>query len=90
MPSAKLREPDAQFVRQVGEQRPFGARVVHRRDAAAADTSASACREQLQRVGELGQVAHVHRAGGRAERLPGGVLTRERTGVRRDHGAAAR
>ena len=60
-------ELDAQVVGEVGDQRPFGARVVHGRDAAAAAPPSGG--EQFEGVGELGEVADMHRAG-RRRRTP--------------------
>ena len=75
-------------MREVGHQRAFGPGVVHGRHTAASRSPSR--REQLERVGELRKIAHVHRAGGGAEGLPCRVFTGQCTRVRSDHRAAAR
>ena len=77
-----------QFVREVGHQRAFGPRVVHRRNTAAARPPSRG--EQFEGVGELRQIAHMHRAGGGAEGLPRRMFACQRPRVRGDHRASAR
>ncbi len=77
---------------------PLQARVVHGRDARGpggpGPDGAAADREQLQGVGELGQVAHPVDAVGAGQRLPAAIVGGQRAGVGGDHqppvGRAAR
>ena len=80
----------AEFVGDVGAQRAFGARVVHRRDAPTGPCAPPPGREQFEGVGELGQIGDAHRAGGGAERLPRRVLAGQCARVRGHHRAPAR
>ena len=73
----------SEIVGEVGGQRALGAGIVHGGNAVCANGSPPARGEKFQSVGQFGQVAHAHRAGGRAERLPGRVLAGQRTRVRR-------
>ena len=83
-------ELNAQVVREIGDHRPFGAGVVHRGDPTPALGSPPAHGEQLDGVGELGQVPHPDRADRVAECLPGRITSGQRTGVGGDHGLSGR
>ncbi len=63
---------------------------MHRGDSAARPgLRAAADGEQLERVGELGQVAHPVHAVGAGQRFPAAVRPGQGPGMRRDHRAAA-
>ena len=79
-------ERHAEFGGQVGDVRAFQAGVVHGGDArrlAAARTAAARTAEQLEGVGQLGQVADAVQAVGAGQRLPRAVGRGQRAGVRR-------
>ena len=84
----QIGELDAQLVGEVGQQRAFGTRIMHRRNASALGPPPG--REQFKGVAELGQIGDVHGAGRRAERLPRRMLAGQRPGVCGHHRPAAR
>ena len=86
--AARSANSHPQLVGEVGQQRAFGTRIMHRRNASALGPPPG--REQFEGVAELGQIADVHGAGRRAERLPRRMLAGQCPGVCGHHRAAAR
>ena len=81
-------ERHGEFGGQVGGVRAFQAGIVHGRDAGTGGGAAAgpvlANREELQGVGQLGQVADAVQAVGAGQRFPGAVGRGQRAGVSRD------
>ncbi len=80
-------ELHAERVGEVRQQRALCARIMHGRNPAGLGSPSGG--EQLDGVAELGQIADVHRAGRRAERLPRRMLTGKGARVCGHHGPAA-
>ena len=84
----QLGELDAHLVSEVGQQRAFSARIMHRGNASALGPPPG--REQFKGVAELGEIGDLHGAGRRAERLPRRMLAGQGPGVCGHHRPAAR